>query len=295
MDRQKLLLIFGGAWVSAALLVWFLWAETKAPKTEKMLTAVAATHDLAAGTRLKKTDIRVVRLPEKSLPRTAVLDEISALDRVLLFPVNANETLTTNKLASTKGAEGLAATIEPGMRAISVQINDSSGVSGLIQPRSHVDVLFTRPGTMSEAATTTILEDIVVLSVGRNTEVAQNIAAIDPKASRPQSQAATLLVTPEQARKIELAKNQGKISLSLRNPLDHAAINDQEPTTAEALDFDVKRGRGRGNVPNVRDPKVWAELTGTPPKPKEEKKEPPKPRLVVDVFRGDKHVQEIFQ
>ncbi len=294
MDRQKLILIFGAALVSASLLVSFLWWETQVPKTEKMLTAVASTHDLAAGTRLKKTDIRVVRLPEKSLPRTAVLDEISALDRVLLFPVNANETLTTNKLTSAKGAEGLAATIEPGMRAISVQINDSSGVAGLIQPRSRVDVLFTRPGTMSEAVTTTILEDIVVLSVGRVTEVSQN-ASIDPKASRPQSQAATLLVTPEQARKIELAKNQGKVSLSLRNPLDHAAIGDQEPTTAEALDVDVKRGRGRGNVPNVRDPKVWAELTGAPPKPKEEKKEPPKPRLVVDVFRGDKHVQEIFQ
>jgi pilus assembly protein CpaB len=292
MDRQRLLLIFGGAWIAAALLVWFLYAQTQTPKVEKTLSCVAVTHDLPAGTRLKKSDIRLVRLPEKSLPRTAIPDEASALDRVLLFPVSANEALTTSRLTSSKGAEGLASTIDPGMRAISVQINDSSGVAGLIQPRSHVDVLFTRPGTMAEAVTTTILEDIVVLSVGRITEVSQN--AIDPKASRPQSQAATLLVTPEEARKIELAKNQGKVSLSLRNPLDHAATEDREPTTAESLDVDVRRGRPRGNIPNVRDPKVWAELTGEQPKPKEEKKEPPK-RLVVDVFRGDKHVQEVFQ
>ena len=78
---------------------------------------------------------------------------------------------------------------------------------------------------MAEAVTTTILEDIVVLSMGRVTEVAQN-ASIDPRATRPQSQAATLLVTPEQARKVELAKNQGKVSLSLRNPLDHAAVGE---------------------------------------------------------------------
>jgi len=200
MDRQRLLLVFGGAWIAAALLVWFLYAQTQTPKTEKTLSCVAVTRDLPAGTRLKKSDIRLVRLPEKSLPHTAILDEASALDRVLLFPVNANETLTTSRLTSSKGAEGLASTIDPGMRAISVQINDSSGVAGLIQPRSHVDVLFTRPGTMAEAVTTTILEDIVVLSVGRITEVSQN-ASIDPKASRPQSQAATLLVTPEQARK----------------------------------------------------------------------------------------------
>ncbi len=292
MDRQKLLLIFGGAWISAALLVWFLWAQTKAPKTEKTVACVAATHDMPAGTRLKKTDVKLVRLPERGVPHTAVLDETSALDRVLLFPVNANETLTNSRLTSVSRAEGLASTIEPGMRAISVQINDASGVAGLIQPRSHVDVLFTRPGSMAEAVTTTILEDIVVLSVGRVTEVSQN-ATVDPRAPRPQNQAATLLVTPDQARKIELAKNQGKVSLALRNPLDHSADAGHDATTAEALSVDVQRGKR--NIPNVRDPKVWAELTGPPPKPKEEKKEPPKPRMVVDVFRGDKHVQEIFQ
>ena len=46
----------------------------------------------------------------------------------------------------------------------------------------------------------------------------------------------------------------------------------------------------RENVPNVRDPRVWANLMGEPKK----EKEPPKPKLVVDVFRGDKHVQEVF-
>ena len=293
MDRRKLVLIFGGAWVSAMLLTWFLYAQTKMPRVEKTLACVAATHDMPAGTRLQKTDVKLVNIPEKALPRTAVLDEASALDRVLLFPVNANETLTNAKLTSVSRAEGLAATIEPGMRAISVQINDSSGVAGLIQPRAHVDVLFTRPGPMSEAITTTILENVVVLSVGRMTEVSQT-AAIDPKAARPLTQTATLLVTPEQAQKIELAKNQGKVSLALRNPLDHSASADREPTMADSLSIDVRRRR---NVPNVRDPRVWARLTGDdpPPKPKEEKKEPPKPRLVVDVFRGDKHVQEIFQ
>jgi pilus assembly protein CpaB len=291
MDRQRILLIFGAAWVSAALLTWFLWAQTKAPKTEKTLPCVAAAHDMPAGTRLQKTDIRLVHIPERALPRTAVLDEASALDRVLLFPVNANEVLTNSRLTSVSRAEGLAATIEHGKRAISIQINDSSGVAGLIQPRSHVDVLFTRPGSMAEAVTSTILEDVVVLSVGRATEVSAN--SLDSKASRPQNQAVTLMVTPEQARKVELAKNEGKLSLSLRNPLDNSPSIDGVPTTTEALDVDAfTRGK---RLPNIRDPKVWAQLTGQDQKPKEEKKEPPKPKIVVDVFRGDKHVQEIFQ
>lgn len=291
MDRQKALIIFGVAWVSAALLTWFLYWTWKSPKTEKTVACVAATHDMPAGTRLKKADLKLVRIPEKDLPRTAVLDLNMTQDRVLLFPVNTNEALTGAKLTSTSRAEGIAATIDPGMRAISVQISDSSGASGLIQPRSHVDVLFTRPGSMSEAVTTTVLEDVVVLSVGRATEVSST-ANLDPRAPRPQNQAVTLLVTPEEARKVELAKNQGKVSLSLRNPLDHSDDGQRQPTTASALNVGHMYEK-RPPVPNVRDPNVWANLVG---KPKvEEKKEPPKPRLVVDVYRGDKHVQEIFQ
>ena len=131
---------------------------------------------MQAGMKLKKSDVRTVRLPEKALPKTAVVDEALAYDRVLLFPVSANEALTNAKLTSTSRAEGLASTIEPGMRAISVQITDMSSAAGLIQPRSHVDVLFTRPGSMSEAVTSTILEDVTVMSIGRVTEVSQNIS-----------------------------------------------------------------------------------------------------------------------
>ena len=293
MDRKRTLLIFGAAWVSAALLTWFLWAQTKAPKSEKMVACVAATKDLPAGTKLKKGDVKLVQIPEKALPKTAIMDEAMALDRVLLFPVSTNETFTNAKLTSTTRAEGLASTIEPGMRAISVQINDASGVSGLIQPRSKVDVLFTRPGSLSEAVTSTILEDITVLSIGRVTEAAQNGA---PAVVRPANTAATLIVTPEQARKIELAKNEGKISLSLRNPLDHSDSLDTSPTTASALNVG-DMAKPKRNGPNVRDARVWDKLTAGDEFPKKiaEKKEPPKPRLVVDVYRGEKHVQEIFQ
>jgi hypothetical protein len=46
---------------------------------------------------------------------------------------------------------------------------------------------------------------------------------------------------------------------------------------------------------DVRDPKAWNALTGQPDAKAKEKKEPPKPRVVVDVFRGEKHLQETFQ
>src|SRR5437879_1746134 len=177
MDRQRVLLIFAGAWVSAALLTWFLYASTKAPKVEKTVAIQAAARDMPAGTRLRKGDLRTVHISEKEVPKMAIADEKLALDRPLLFPVSANEPLTSSKIASATGAEGLPATIEIGKRAVSVPITDANGVAGLIQPRAHVDVLFTKTGSMAEAVTTTILEDVVVLAMGRTTEVTAASAA----------------------------------------------------------------------------------------------------------------------
>ncbi len=291
-------MIFGAAWLSAALLTWFLYAKTKAPHLDKTIKVVAAARDMGAGTRIRKADLKQIGFPEKDLPKTVLLDDKQAIERVLLFPVTANEPLTLAKLTSLSGADGLSATIEPGKRAVSVQITDATAAGGLIQPRSRVDVLFTRSGSATEAITTVVLEDIVVLSIGRTTEVAQ---PTDPRQPRPLQQAATLLVTPEEAKKLELAKNQGKISLALRNPLDRSTIEDDTPATAFDLDpmiaTRMAARRRPGGAPNVRDDKVWANLVGLeeePPK-KEVKKEPPKPRWVVDVYRGDKHVQETFQ
>ena len=291
MDRQKILLIFGAAWVSAALLTYLLYSSMKAPKVEKTVAIQAAAHDMAAGTRLRKEDLKIVHVSEKDAPKAAITPESSIVDRPLLYPVYANEPITGGKISSVGGAEGIPATIDIGKRAISVPISDTSGVSGLIQPRSHVDVLFTKPGSMNEAVTTTILEDVIVLAIGRTTESA-NAATVVPATTNqnvPRPTAATLLVTPEQTRLLELAKNQGRISLALRNPLDKTNAADNSATTSSAL--------YNGFVPTDNRGLPFGSKAPEPPKPVVEKiiekKEPP-PKRVVDVFRGDKHVQETF-
>jgi pilus assembly protein CpaB len=319
MDRQKLLLIFGGAWVSAALLTWILYSTTSSAKQTKLVKVQAASRDLSAGTRLKKSDLRMVQVPEREQPRGVYADEKILLDKTLLFPVSQNEPITQFKLAAMGGIEGVSATIPQGKRAVSVQVTDSTSAAGLILPRSHVDVIFTRTGSMAEALSKVILEDISVLSVGRNTE----LSATDPKAAAAAAaagattnttaqRAVTLLVTPEEAAKLELAKNNGKIGLVLRNPLDSSKINQDQPIYADALDPYLGARKERmaklnpglnpnlqGTFKTVTDDKSWNNLTGqksTPKKLKDKEEDPAKPpQKVVDVFRGDKHVQEVFE
>jgi pilus assembly protein CpaB len=297
-------MIFGAAWLSAALLTWFVYSRMTASAAEKTEAVVAAVRDLPAGTRLRKTDLKRVNVSDKNVPKGAVTDERVAIDRVLLYPVSANETIVSARLTSSSATEGISSMIEPGKRALSVPITDVSSAGGLIGPRAHVDVLFTRTGSLHEALTTTILQDVVVLSIGKMTEAGQNL---DPRLPKPQQQTATLLVFPEQARLLELARNNGKISLALRNPLDKTVADDSGNATAASLapggvpGVAMRPGARGGALPNVRDDRVWNSLVSGPPAPpapekaKEEKKEPPKPKYVIDVYRGDKHVQEIFQ
>ncbi|MCU1257373.1 MAG: hypothetical protein JWO80_258 [Bryobacterales bacterium] len=304
MDRRKLLTVFGIAWISAALLTWILYASTVKARPQDRKVVIVAARDLPLGVTLKKGDLKQVQLLEQDIPKYAIFTEAEALRRVVLYPMSSNEPFTTLKLSNVDGPEGIMATIPAGHRAVSVAITDVSGVSGLLQPGSRVDVLFTRPGSMAEAETATILQNVKVLAVGRLIQANQ---VVDPKASK--MPVVTLIVTPEDAQKLELAKNQGRISLTLRNPLDLQNNLDGSPVTTEILDpmISARLARARhgrttqlARVPNLEDPRVWAELTGEkkyvdPNEAAKAKiKEPPPPRVVVDVYRGDKHVQEIF-
>jgi pilus assembly protein CpaB len=312
MDRQKKLLLFGAAWVSALLLTWFVYHTAVAPQQERMLRVVVATHDMPVGTLLRRSDLKVVNYPERDVPKGVVFKYDDAVDRVAMVPFNLNEPVLLAKLSAKTSVEGVSSTIEAGFRAVSVPITDVTGVAGLIQPGSRVDVLFTRPGSMAEATTSTILQNVKVLSTGRLVQAGQ---AADPKA--PKSNVVTLVLRPDAAQKLELAKNQGKISLSLRNPLDGLENASADPITTEALDPMIsarlaraRRGRTTTGKANLDDPNVWQELTGEkkPVDPRklaadeearrkreEAERERNRPKVVVDVFRGDKHTQETFK
>jgi pilus assembly protein CpaB len=285
MDRQKKILIFGGAWVSALLLTWFLYARTVAPHAERQVRVVVAAHDLPIGTLLRTSDVRLVNYPEHDIPKGVMLQARDATNRVALVPLYSNEPVLVSKLSAPTSLEGFASIIEPGYRAVSVPITDASGVAGLIQPNSKVDVLFTRTGSLAEAATSTILQDVKVISTGKLLPAGQTA---DPRA--PKSQTVTLVLKPEDAQKLELAKSQGRISLSLRNPLDNSETEDSGPVTTDALDPGLSERLALAKRNSRTNP-----IDSLPREPVKKKEAEKPPRLVVDVYHGDKHVQELFR
>jgi pilus assembly protein CpaB len=140
-------------------------------------------------------------------------------NRGLVQSLSPNEPLTESKLAKAGAGAGLPPTIPPGMRALSVKVNEVVGVAGFVVPGNRVDVLVSiDPGENSESITRVIVSNAQVLTAG--TRYDQEQARQDAKPI-PTS-VVTLLLTPEDAERVTLAADKGRIMLTLRNPLDVA-------------------------------------------------------------------------
>jgi pilus assembly protein CpaB len=243
-------------------------------KEEPGADVVIAATDIATGAKIEDKDVRVVKIPLTIVPPGSLSRKSQVLGRGVILPIARGEFVLPNKLAAENAGSGLPGLIPPGMRAVSVRVNEVVAVAGFVIPGTRVDVLLTgNPGGGSEQATTTVLENVAVLAAGQKLE--RN------SAGEPQTAAViTLLVSPDDAQKLTLASNEGHIQLSLRNVLD----TKQEQLAA------VKTGalyRG-GSAPAVTTPK---------PKGKKETpvKAPPPPGVYnIELIRGNERKEEKF-
>ena len=180
--------------------------------------AVAA-RNLPTGSRITEKDVKLVAWPARN-PISGAFSEVKPiLDRGLVTAVGENEPFTETKLAPIGSGAGLPPSIPPGMRAMSVKVDEVIGVAGFVVPGTRVDLVVTLRGSgqTAESMSRTVLSNVLVLTAGTRFDQEQ------AKDGKPQpSTVVTLAVSPSDAERIALASSEGKISLALRNPLDVA-------------------------------------------------------------------------
>jgi pilus assembly protein CpaB len=182
--------------------------------------AVVATHPIAVGTLVTKDDVKLVAWPAASQVPGSFTEVDKVVNRGVVVAVSENEPLTESKLAPIGAGAGLPPTITEGMRAISVRVNEVVGVAGFVIPGTRVDVLVTvkTPDKTNSSESRTVLSNVQVLTAG--TRYDQERAT---KEGKPiPTTVVTLLLTPDDAEKLTLASEEGRIMLALRNPLDTA-------------------------------------------------------------------------
>jgi pilus assembly protein CpaB len=217
MNRTRLLLI-GFVALALGAIVSYAVYRTLQTRTGGDATpgveVVVAADDIPVGTKVAESDVKLVRFPVADLPANIFHLKTSVVGRGAIQPIARGEFFLSSKLAGENAGSGMPSLIPPGMRAVSVRVNEVIGVAGFVVPGTRVDVLLTgNPSGAPEQQTTTVLENVAVIATGQKLE--RNTAG------EPQlTPVITLLVSPDDAQKLTLATSQGKIQLALRNPLD---------------------------------------------------------------------------
>jgi pilus assembly protein CpaB len=260
MNRTRLLMIGALALALGTIVAMYVYKSLQlrtGAGSDPGIDVIVAADDLQVGARVEEHDIKIIKIPAGDLPTGAPRRKADVLGHGVIIPIAKGEFILSNKLAGENAGAGLPSLIPPGMRAVSVRVNEVVSVAGFVTPGTRVDVLLTgTPNGGAEPQTTTVLQNVAVLASGHTLErtatgEAQNTPVI------------TLLVSPDDAQRLTLASSEGHIQLALRNPLD---------TKAEEVPASSERGLYKGMAaPAAAQPVVHhtavKKTTPLPPSP----------------------------
>jgi pilus assembly protein CpaB len=223
MRRPVIYAILAGlSAVLAAIIVFSALRRREAEVQRAMantVDVVVAAHDLPLGTKFTPDAVRVARWARDSVPPGSFTDPQAVSNAYAKGSFVTGEPIVASKLfMGEKTAGVMPLLIPPGMRAMSVPVDEVSDIAGFVLPRTRVDVLATISTANGDipAFSKIVLQDVEVLAVAQEIE--------GSKDTPMPVKVVTLLVTPEQAERLALASREGVLRLAMRNYSDQKFV-----------------------------------------------------------------------
>jgi pilus assembly protein CpaB len=175
-------------------------------------TVVVASKALRFGNEVSSGSLKEIPWPEGAVPIGAfarIADVIGSNGRrVVLTAIEANEAILSSKITGPGQRATLSATLQDGMKAVTIRVNDVEGVAGFVLPGDRVDIALTRQMDKAAATTDVVLQNTRVLAIDQTA---------DERNDKPSVvKAVTLEVDTASAQKLALAASVGTLSLMLR-------------------------------------------------------------------------------
>jgi pilus assembly protein CpaB len=232
MAERRYTTIFGAALVTAALATFGIYRVLQASKAQNRVITrpvVIALRDVSEGNALDRASLAVAEWAVNTIPAGAFASVDSVVGRVTRVDVFRGEVIVPGRLAPDGTTAGIQVKITPGKRAVALRIDDVSGLNGMIQANSRVDVLVaTRDVKTQKDVAKTFMSNMRVLAVGTITQQSAD--------SRPiQAATVSLEVTPAEAERLMIAQTQGRIQLSLRGYGDPDSIRTTGANSEDVL------------------------------------------------------------
>ena len=223
--------------------------------TAGMTRAVVARADLTPGAVIRDADIGVREVPSAGLPAgLAFADPRDVVGRVVTTQVVKDQVVLSTLLAPKGSGGGLQAMVPAGMRAVTLEVNEFSGLAGLLTPGARIDVVQTiepRGEARTERVARTIVENLRVLAVGRRMSTASGGQGPSGEVDTGPAKSVTLLATAEQAEAIDLASHVGVPRLVLRNGADDRLARGGGITLSQLLGNGAEKHSGAFDALNA--------------------------------------------
>ena len=200
-------------------------------------TIVVAKEPLRFGAELTASMLQEVPWPSDALPAgsfSAIKDILSGGRRVVLSAIEANEPVLALKITGAGQRATLSALVKPGMKAVTIRVNDVEGVGGFVLPGDHVDVVLTRQLDKSSATTEVVLQNTRVLALDQSADERLSKASV--------AKSVTLEVDTVQAQKVWLASSVGSLSLLLRKAGETAETKTRKVTLQDLVSNELVSG-----------------------------------------------------
>jgi pilus assembly protein CpaB len=246
MRNKRLILALTGAVICGLLGVMLVtrYIASLQSHARDLGNVVVATAEIQVGAKIAPEQLALAPIPNGSAPEGAYRELAEVAGRIALVPIGIREPVTNSKLAPEGEVAGLGVLIPEGYRAMTVKVDDVVGVSGFVQPGSIVDIVAVIvPPAQAQASqgpiSKIVLQNIKVLASGPRIDSPQNHR--EPS----HVSAVTVLVTPEQAEKLVLATNEGRLQLVMRNYSDQ-----EDAQTAGANKTSLLEGGSASSPPS---------------------------------------------
>jgi pilus assembly protein CpaB len=214
MRLRSLLTVALGVAVAGSAVV-YVQHFIKAPSAQQAMRDVVVVVDKVAFGDVMSADMLAVQSwPAHAVPHgtfsslSQVISEVEGQERRAKMPLAKGDILFSSKISDYGELVSITQQIDPSMRAMTIRINDVTGVGGLIAPADRIDLTLTR-NVDQRLVTSTLLQDIEVLGIDRQGRArAQDSGNV---------RTVTVQVSPSDAQRLALAQQAGTLSLSLRH------------------------------------------------------------------------------
>ena len=174
-------------------------------KNDKEVTdktpVVVAAMDIAPGTEMTAEMVRLEMIPKELVQPGAMHAVKDAVGKRLRMGVNSGDQITTKRLNAMGNASSFVGTIPNDKRAVTINVDDVSGVAGFIQPGCNIDILTVEgDGKNAAAVGKLLLQDVLVLAVGGTDMTSDNGKKVE------NAKTITLALDPREAMALRPAK-----------------------------------------------------------------------------------------